>query len=88
MNGVHLGKTPVEQPFTWYWYYDFEASKEGYDRSERRVRFRAPVHLWPGLDLLMEAMPFLVMDTKNVHFDLTKQDERPAPAYETDGEPQ
>jgi hypothetical protein len=83
MNGVHLGKTPVEQPFTWYWYYDFEAATAGYDKAERRVRFRAPVHLWPGLDLLMEAMPFFVTDTKKVHFVLDKQDDRPAPVYST-----
>ena len=83
MNGVHLGRTPVEQPFTWYWYYDFVVAKEGYAPTGERVRFRAPVYLWPGLDLLMEMMPFFVTDTKKVHFVLKQNDERPAPVYST-----
>lgn len=79
MNGVNLGKTPLEQPFTWYWYYDFVATHDGYQPTGLRERFRAPVYLWPGLDLLMEAMPFYVKDTKKVHLALTKTDERPEP---------
>lgn len=85
MNGVRLGQTPVEQPFTWYWYYDFIATKDGYQPTGQRERFRAPVYLWPGLDLLMEAMPFYVKDTKKVHLVLQPQDARPQPAYADGG---
>lgn len=79
MNGVNLGETPVEQPFTWYWYYDFIAEKEGYETAGVRRRFRAPIYLWPGLDLLMEMMPFYVTNTKRVHLELHELDDRPEP---------
>jgi hypothetical protein len=79
MNDLHLGKTPVEMPFTWYWYYDFQAQLEGYETAVERKRLRAPVYLWPGLDLLMEAMPFPVYDTKRVHLVLREQKDRPDP---------
>jgi hypothetical protein len=57
---------------------------DGHDPTGERVRFRAPVYLWPGLDLLMEAMPFFVTDTKKVHFVLRKQDDRPAAIFAED----
>lgn len=81
MNGVNLGETPVEQPFTWYWYYDFIAEKEGYQSTGERRRFHAPPWLWPGFDLLMEMMPFYVHDTKKVHLVLEEVDQRPDPAF-------
>jgi len=87
MNGVNLGTTPLEQPFTWYWYYDFVATKEGYVADGKRVRFRAPPWLWPGFDLLMEAMPFYVNDTKKVHLMLAPVDTRPAPQFAEESEP-
>jgi hypothetical protein len=85
MNGVNLGKTPVDAPFTWYWYYDFVAEADGFEPTGTRERFRAPVWLWPGFDLLMEAMPFYVTDRKRVHLVLTPVDERPKPQYATGG---
>ncbi len=81
MNDVHLGRTPVEMPFTWYWYYDFQAELDGHETSVTRERFRAPVWLWPPMDLVMEAMPFHVHDTKRVHFDLAPVSDLPAPEF-------
>lgn len=81
MNDVHLGRTPIEMPFTWYWYYDFKAELDGHRTGIRRERFRAPVWLWPPADLLMEAMPFTVKDTKYVHFELQPEPVVPAPEY-------
>lgn len=75
MNDVHIGRTPTEMPFTWYWYYDFQAELDGYETGVTRERFHAPVYLWPGVDLLMEMMPFPVRDTKHVHFDLRPESE-------------
>ena len=83
MNGVQLGATPVERPFTWYWYYDFVASKDGFVSTKERHRFKAPPYLWPGLDLLMEAMPFWVNDTKEVHLVLKPEDTRPPVLFTT-----
>ena len=81
MNGVNLGTTPVEQPFTWFWYYDFVAEKDGYEDTGVRKRFRAPIWLWPPLDLVMEAMPFHVPSVKRVHIKMKQLDDRPAPAF-------
>lgn len=82
MNGVNLGTTPVEYPFTWYWYYDFEAEKEGYETAELRRRFRTPIYLIPGLDLIMELIPINIYDTKKVHLELTPKTTRPSPLFD------
>ncbi|MCC6546910.1 PEGA domain-containing protein [Candidatus Sumerlaeota bacterium] len=82
MNGVNLGRTPVEQPFLWFWYYDFIAEKKGYKTAGVRKRFRSPVWLWPPLDLVMEAMPFYVPSVKRVHIKMDPLQDRPAPSYE------
>lgn len=81
MNGRHLGTTPVESPFTWYWYYDFRGEKDGYQTRVQRERFRAPVYLWPGLDLVMEILPVPIRDTKQVHLNLQPEADRPAPEF-------
>lgn len=67
MNDVHLGRTPVEAPFTWYWYYDFVAVQEGHGAAYQRRRFKAPWYLVPPLDLAMEMVPVPVRDTRHVH---------------------
>lgn len=81
MNAVHLGQTPTEVPFTWYWYYDFKAEKEGYKTAVKRERFREPFYLLPGLDLLMEMMPFHVRDTRKVHLELQRDNALPEPSF-------
>ena len=81
MNGVHLGETPLEHPFTWFWYYDFIATKEGHHPVGERHRFRAPVWLWPVVDLVAEMMPFYVPSTKRVHLELEPIDPRPRPDF-------
>ncbi|MGF1573005.1 MAG: PEGA domain-containing protein [Sumerlaeia bacterium] len=79
MNSVHLGQTPTEIPFTWYWYYDFKAEKDGYKTAITRERFRAPFYLLPGVDLLMEMMPFHVRDTRRVHLVMDVENSLPEP---------
>lgn len=81
MNDVHLGRTPVEMPFTWYWYYDFQAEMDGYETTVTRERFRPPFYLEMPFDLVMEAMPFMVVDRKKVHLELARLDQRPAPQF-------
>ncbi len=81
MNDVHLGRAPVEMPFTWHWYYDFQAELDGHETAIVRERFRAPVWLWPPMDLLLEAMPFNVYDTQRVHFDMKPVSDLPAPEF-------
>jgi len=81
MNDVHLGRAPLQMPFTWYWYYDFVAEMEGYETKEERVRFRAPVYLWVPFDLFAEMLPFKVYDTKHVTLVLEEEDTTPAPEF-------
>jgi hypothetical protein len=79
MNDIHFGTTPLEIPFTWYWYYDFQAELDGHETLVQRERFRPPPYLAFPLDFVMEAVPFVVRDTKEVHLVLTPADTRPIP---------
>jgi len=79
MNDIHVGRTPVEVPFTWYWYYDFKAEKEGYEATVQRERFRAPVYLWFPLDFVMELVPARITDTKRVHIEMEQERDKPEP---------
>lgn len=74
INDVHYGRTPVEVPFSWYWYYKVEARKDGYEPVEEIERLRAPIWMWIPFDLICEAMPFPIYDTKKLHYNLYKQD--------------
>lgn len=81
MNGSHLGTTPVERPFTWYWFYDIDVQKEGFEPSKVRKRFRPPIYLWPGLDFFCELIPVNIHNTKKVHFALEPSNPRPDPMF-------
>ncbi|HPB32324.1 MAG TPA: PEGA domain-containing protein [Candidatus Sumerlaeota bacterium] len=78
MNEVYRGRTPITIPFTWYWFYDFEVSKPGFDPMKSRERFRTPFWFYMPLDLFCEAMPFNIYDTKRLHYTLTPSLEEPA----------
>lgn len=73
MNNVYEGKTPVEVPFTWYWYYNIELQKDGYEPMTVQERFRAPVYFWIPFDVVAEAMPFPLYDTKRRHYVMVVQ---------------
>lgn len=87
MNNVYQGKTPVEIPFTWYWYYDFELKREGYQAMWARERFRSPVYLWMPFDLVAEAMPFPIYDTKRRHYVLVSESENESAGSEANATP-
>ena len=74
-NSKYRGRTPVVIPITWYWFYDVELEKEGFEKITRKERFRAPVWFWMPLDLLMEAMPFPIYDTKYRHYVMVPSEE-------------
>lgn len=65
VNNVYRGRTPITIPFGWYWYYDFEIEKQGYQKTRIQERFRAPLWCWMPLDLVMEAIPLNFYDTKH-----------------------
>lgn len=76
LNGVHRGKTPIEIPFIWYWYYDFELRQTGYEPLYIRERFHAPVYLYMPLDAVAEALPVPIYDTKRRHYVMVTRPER------------
>ena len=57
INGVYRGRTPVEIPYNWNWYYDFRLEKKGYQTQTFRERFHAPVKHWIPFDFFAEALP-------------------------------
>jgi len=70
VNDTYRGRTPITIPFGWYWFYDFKVEKEGYQSLESRERFHAPVWFYMPFDLIMEAMPFRIYDTKERYYAL------------------
>lgn len=74
-NNEYRGASPMTIPIIWYWFYDFEIEKEGYERIFTRERFHAPVWTYMPLDLIVEALPFPLYDTKNRHYILIAEEE-------------
>lgn len=71
--GEPRGVTPIEIPFIWYWYYDIEIEKEGYEPLETVERFSTPPWLIMPLDLLAELAPFPIRDKRKRHYVLEKE---------------
>jgi hypothetical protein len=73
------GETPVTIPFIWYWYYEVELEKEGYEPIRTLEYFRCPPWFLFPLDGIMELMPFPIYDTRKRTYELKPL----APAVET-----
>ena len=71
INNQPFGKTPLQTPFIWYWYYDIKVEKAGYETVEDEQYLRTPPWAYFPLDLLAEAAPFPIPDNRYVHYDLT-----------------
>ncbi len=69
------GRTPVTIPIIWYWYYDINIEKPGYEPIVTTERFHAPVWFYMPLDLIMEAIPIPIYDTKKRHYVLVPSEE-------------
>jgi hypothetical protein len=69
LNDVEVGRTPVEVDFKWYGVYDVRLAKEGYEPVLTSREAVAPVHEWPGLDLITAPLP--LKDRIAWHFDLS-----------------
>ena len=67
INDVVRGKSPVEAPFVWYWYYTIDVEKEGYEPVRRIERLRAPWWGFFPLDLAAELIPYPIPDTRRYH---------------------
>lgn len=70
LNDVELGASPVETAFTFYGDYDVRIEKDGYERLSTMRKARAPVHEWPGPDLIAAALPTRIQNEIHWHFEL------------------
>jgi hypothetical protein len=70
VNHVPRGHTPIEVPIIWYWYYQIELEKEGYEPISAEERFKAPPWAVPPIDLLAEAVPFPIKNSYPRHYQL------------------
>ncbi|MBN1868313.1 PEGA domain-containing protein [Candidatus Sumerlaeota bacterium] len=64
------GQTPVKIPFIWYWYYDIELEKPGYQTLKTQEYLATPPWFLFPLDLFFEALPFPIPDTRHRHYNL------------------
>jgi hypothetical protein len=73
LNDEEVGRTPMKYDFTWYSDYDVTLRKDGYETLKTHRKLKAPVYMWPPLDLISEL--FGVKDRRQWH--LTMVPERP-----------
>lgn len=71
LNDQYRGRTPIEIPFEWHWWYVLKIEREGYQPLEREVRLRAKPWFYFPLDLIAQALPFKFDDTRKLHYRLT-----------------
>ena len=65
LNGVEVGRTPIERDFTWYGVYDVELRKDGYEPLKKRGDVIAPWWQWVPLDFFTEFLPLHDKHTLN-----------------------
>ena len=65
LNGVEVGRTPIERDFLWYGVYDVEVRKDGYEPLKKRGNVVAPWWQWPPIDFLAEFLPLHDRHTLN-----------------------
>jgi len=68
INYVERGRTPIEMPILWYWYYKIRVEKDGYEPMEVDERFYAPPWAVTPFDLLAEALPVPIKNTYHRHY--------------------
>ncbi len=86
LNDREIGRTPVETGFTFHGDYDVRLALQGYEPVHTERRAEAPVHEWPGIDLVAHALPVKFDNTIEWHFDLEPSLEltQERDAYETE----
>ena len=75
VNYVERGRTPIDIPILWYWHYQIELEKEGYDKIVKDERFYAPWYAAiPPFDLIVEAIPIPIRNTYRRSYTLTPKE--------------
>ena len=70
-QNMERGESPISVPFIWYWYYDIEMQKEGYEPLKTQEHFRTPPWFLFPLDFFAELIPIPIPDTRRRHYVLT-----------------
>lgn len=81
LNDEEIGRTPAEARFTFYGHYDVRLEMPGYEPYHAEHTARAPLHEYPGPDLVAAAAPTNIRHTVEWHIELT-------PTPETSAEPE
>ena len=65
---IDRGTTPASVDFIWYWHYEIELRKDGYELVRAVEHLRTPPWFIFPLDLLAELMPFDIPDVRKRHY--------------------
>jgi len=68
LNNVERGRTPVEMPIMWYWWYTIRVEKEGFDPFEKNERFYAPPWAVTPFDIIADTLPIPIKNTYKRHY--------------------
>lgn len=75
LNDVEVGRTPCEVDFTYFGVYDIRLRKEGFEPLITTAEAKAPLHEWPGVDLVAMAVPARKETIIRWHFVMVPADE-------------
>ena len=79
LNGVEIGRTPVEADFTFYGDYDVRLRHEGYEPHAQRKWAVMPWYEFPPIDFIVTALPWTVRNTVRWDFELEPAPDLSAP---------
>lgn len=86
LNDVEVGRTPTQVDFTYFGVYDVRLDLEGYEPIIARRDAKAPLHEYPGIDLLAEMYPGSIETNIRWHFDLMPSPEASLPPEQVQSE--
>jgi hypothetical protein len=85
LNDQEVGRTPVEKEFLWYGTYDLQLRKEGYRTLSATPRVWAPFWQIVPIDLLVELLPFTLVDRATLSYQMRPMPEEPPSSEELIG---
>ena len=73
VNDTPVGLTPVETAFVYHGVYDVRVEADGYEPLLTSAEAVAPWYEYPLVDLVAEAMPFVIENRQKWHFRLSPE---------------
>ena len=77
LNDQEIGRTPATASFTFYGRYDLRIEAPGHEPYHATHHAKAPLHEYPGPDLIAEALPTTIDHTIEWHIELSPTPEAP-----------